>query len=119
MTALIGGDLELYVGVGSVIVRHGVRQPVEGIVYGNPRVQGSADDALQGIQISAHLFHFPRRRTAVGQNRLPGGGKPNPLMGPQQQLHPQLPFNGADSLGQGRLGDVQLVRRFCNVSAVR
>ena len=85
---------------------------------GNPRIQGSADDALQGIQVSAHLVHFPSRRSAVGQNSLPGGGEPNTLMG-GQQLYPQLPFYGADSLGQGRLGDVQLVRCLCNVSAVR
>ena len=94
-----------------VLCQH-LGQAVIGEVHRDARPQGAAGLALDRGQLAAHLLHLPGSGGAVEQHLLPRRCEA------QHDLHPKLLLQCLDTLGQRRLGHIQLIRCMGDVAGL-
>ena len=100
-----------------VLCQH-LGQAVIGEVHRDARPQGAAGFALDRGQLAAHLLHFPGSGGAVEQHLLPCRCEADALPRAQHDLHPKLLLQCLDTLGQRRLGHIQLIRCMGDVAGL-
>lgn len=116
MFALVGGDLDVDMGIILGILFDDGREPVTGKMRVGPQIQGSADIVLAGRHI---FFQHPavlQNRLGEGQDAFPGRGEDNAFFRAQKQLAFQFALHLLNSSGDAGLGHKELLADFRDVS---